>query len=163
MSDPSNNCDDSDDSDSSDHPNKTTNIAAKSKSIPVNIVSTTESSTTSKPVHPLTLNRELDAEDQPSKLRSQQLDAMVVSCTPRTESTISSLPIDDYTKFVNDLGGTTNLDNEKRAIKRFTRETLFTKLKFINGDSELDYTGKFGNCFGYANGVVGCQRFLVYS
>jgi hypothetical protein len=143
---PSDTCDESTDPSNGTTNNKTSVVLTKFKSIPVNIVSSMQTSTTSNPVvNPLTLERELVAEAQ-SKLNSIQRDAMVVTCTPRTESTISSLAVDDYPKFANDLCGTTNLDNEKRAIKRFTRETLFTKLKFINGDSELDYTGTDAVC-----------------
>jgi hypothetical protein len=80
-------------------------------------------------------------EDEVQSKASKRCDVVIVS-TPKTESTISSLPLDEYPKFANDLGGTTDIDSDKRAIKRFTRETLFSKLKFLNTDAELDYTGK---------------------
>lgn len=66
---------------------------------------------------------------------------------PRTESTISSNQQDEYSQWRIDLGSTTTYDNEKRAVQRYVRETLFSKLKFIRSDHELEHSGKFkGTC-----------------
>jgi len=37
---------------------------------------------------------------------------------------------------------TTTLEDQKRAVQRYVREKLFSKLKFITSDDELDYTGE---------------------
>ena len=63
--------------------------------------------------------------------------------TPRTESTISSNQLDDYSQWRIDLGSTTTYDNEKRAVQRYVRETLFSKLMFFRSDNELEPSGKF--------------------
>jgi len=36
---------------------------------------------------------------------------------------------------------TTTLEYQKREVQRYVREKLFSKLKFITGDDELEYTG----------------------
>jgi hypothetical protein len=67
--------------------------------------------------------------------------------SPRTtESTIASTTAsqqqDSYVQWREEQGGITTFENDKRLVQRHVRDTLFSMVKFIRCDSELDYTGK---------------------
>jgi hypothetical protein len=72
--------------------------------------------------------------------------------TPHTLSTTSSTSNnislgDTYVKWKLLQGGTTTIDDNKRAVQQYVRQTLFSKVKFIICDSELEYTGKWQNSY----------------
>jgi hypothetical protein len=56
-------------------------------------------------------------------------------------------PVESYLQMRLDQAGTTNFENEKRAVQRFVRETVFSKVKFITSDVELDYSGMSPSVF----------------
>lgn len=54
-----------------------------------------------------------------------------------------------YVNWKIDQGGTTNIENDKRSVQRYVRDTLFADIKFLVEDEELEYTGEwkiFPNC-----------------
>jgi len=53
----------------------------------------------------------------------------------------ATTPLDEYVQMRMDHGGTTTLENEKRVVQRYVRETLFSKVKFITNNIDLEYTG----------------------
>ena len=57
-------------------------------------------------------------------------------------SNSSSVKQDKYTKWLMDQDGMIQVDQLKRQVQTYVRETLFTKVKFITDDSELEYVGK---------------------
>jgi len=51
-------------------------------------------------------------------------------------------PVEEYLQMRTEQGGITAFENEKRAVQRFVRETLFAKVKFVTSDVDLEYSGK---------------------
>jgi len=47
-----------------------------------------------------------------------------------------------FVEWRNEQGGIVLLDNEERLVRKFVRDTLFSKVKFITCDSELEYKGE---------------------
>jgi hypothetical protein len=50
---------------------------------------------------------------------------------------------DQYLGWRNEQGHIVTFNSEERSVRKYARDTLFAKVKFITSDSELDYTGKF--------------------
>jgi hypothetical protein len=64
--------------------------------------------------------------------------------TPATGgSTLTKTLQDSFVEWRSEQGGTVSFENDKRAVQRYVRETLFSNLKFLRSEGELEYTGKF--------------------
>ena len=62
--------------------------------------------------------------------------------TPKTmESSITSNS-KTYQNWRDEHGGIITLESKKQQVRRYVRDTLFTKVKFITADKELDFSGK---------------------
>ena len=62
--------------------------------------------------------------------------------TPKTmESSITSNS-KTYQNWRDEHGGIIMLESKKQQVRRYVRDTLFTKVKFITADKELDFSGK---------------------
>jgi hypothetical protein len=59
----------------------------------------------------------------------------------RTAS-IAPTPKESYVEMRLGQGGMTSFENDKRAIERYVRETLFSMKKFVTKEIELEFTGK---------------------
>ena len=105
--------------------------------------------------NPNNLAKEIDDEASSTK-GSALANRHTVSRTPCTGSTVASTPQEEYHHWRAEQGSATTFDNDKRAVHRYVRETLFSKLKFITRDSELDYTGEF-----LTNGKCNCKQKMT--
>jgi len=74
-------------------------------------------------------------------------------------TTRSLNPVESYLQMRLDQAGTTMLENEKRAVQRFVREHLFSKVKFITSDVELDYCGMSHCAFAPLN--IQCHPYSI--
>jgi hypothetical protein len=97
--------------------------------VKVNIITATRSDAGSSiTVDPISnLNQHIHGEGS-----SQKSTVMVASSTPK----------ESYVELRLMQGGITSIENEKRAIQRYVRDTLFSMKKFITKAVELEYTGK---------------------
>ena len=62
--------------------------------------------------------------------------------TLATGSTLTKTLQESFIGWRAEQGGTVAFDNDKRAVQRFVRESLFSNLKFLRSEEELEYTGK---------------------
>jgi len=67
---------------------------------------------------------------------------------------------DKYTKWLMDQDGMIQVDQLKRQVQTYVRETLFTKVKFITDDSELEYVGKQHLCGDLSLSLANFNRAL---
>lgn len=65
--------------------------------------------------------------------------------TPATNSTLTKTLQESFIDWRAGQGGTVAFDSERRAVQRFVRETLFSNLKFLRSENELEYNGKLRN------------------
>jgi len=86
--------------------------------------------------------------------------------TQRTNSSgvsrneVSCSEADEYVKWRKEQGGTTTSEDIKGGIQRFVRDKLFSMVKFITSDKDLEYTGTYA---GRQQGLWrGKQASLVY-
>lgn len=81
-----------------------------------------------------------------SQAQIHQTPAAASAARSGTSSSLSSNTApQNYVNWVIDQGGTTTFENDKRSVQRYVRETLFSDIKFLVEDNELDYTGTFQN------------------
>ena len=55
---------------------------------------------------------------------------------------VTTTPQQEYIKWRELQAGISSVEDAKRVVQTYVRETLFPKLKFIMSDIELEYVGK---------------------
>ena len=60
---------------------------------------------------------------------------------------VTTTPQQEYIKWRELQAGISSVEDAKRVVQTFVRETLFPKLKFIMSDIELEYVGKLNEMF----------------
>jgi len=125
--------------------NNGTNCSGNQQKISVNVVAAVNDSITASSL------TSLSGASQLASLIPSGSECVLRKDSAETALTMIATPVlsaeqaqqEEFLKFRNELGSTTTVANEKRAVQRFVRETLFAKLKFISCDSELEYSGMF--------------------
>jgi hypothetical protein len=74
-----------------------------------------------------------------------RMDSGSMTTTATAGSTLTKTLQDSFVEWRLGQGGTVSFENDKRAVQWYVRETLFSNLKFLWSEGELEYTGKFSN------------------
>jgi hypothetical protein len=121
---------------SNNNKGKKQNISVKIFNSTANGNSNNTSSITSPPADIQALELRAD------NMRIETSVSSISQSTRQTTATENLSQQEAYIKWRNEQGNTTTLEEEKRSVQRYVKETLFSRLKFIRKDQELDYDGK---------------------